>query len=244
MTEATPAPLACPYCTASLPDAAIRCAGCGQDVALVMPVMRRMRALEAEVATLRTGLESRPVIAAEQQDVAASAPPEATPGAVGPLLLCLVLSFAALLLTHHLATMRFDLPNILLRLASVAIPAGMVLVIRPRASLGVQALAGLALGTAATLAMSAVVAAADGVPTIPRDGRGQRELMEYAASIALAHLSGAAFLQLRQAVLARRRAGGTAMIERATTAQRLAEAAMPVTALGASLYGGLRALVD
>lgn len=230
------APLTCPFCTAPLADAAIRCAGCGQDVALVMPSMRRLRAVEAEVAALRE------TVSATSMTAPIAAEPKSD--AAGPLLLCLALSFGALLLTHQLVIMRLDLPTILLRLASVVIPGAMVLVVRPGGGLGLQAAAGLTLGIAATLAMSAVVAAADGVPTLPRDMRGLRELFEYVASIALAHLAGAGFLHLRHAAQARRRAGASAVMDRATTAQRLAEAAMPLTALGASLYGGLRTLLD
>jgi hypothetical protein len=139
--------------------------------------------------------------------------------------------------------MRLDLPTMLLRLASVAIPCGMVLALRPMATLPLQALAGLALGVAATLAMSAVVAAADAVPVFPRDARAQREIAEYALSIGLAHFAGAAFLLLNRA-RSRPRTSAVAMVDRASTAQRMAEAAMPLTALLASIYGGLRALLD
>ena len=239
MNDATA--LQCPFCTSALPEAAIRCPACGEDVALIMPALRRLQAHDAEIAALREHV----ALLRQPSDPASAELPRMreAQGWIGPVFLATLLSYALLVGVHYLAVIQFDLPNILLRLASIAIPFGVVMLV-PRVAVAPQQiliLSGVMLGVAAAMSMSAVVAAVDGVALVPRDARGQRELAEYMCSMALAHIAGGMILRVRHNLLVSR-AVRPSMTDKAVNAQRLAEAALPVTALLASLYGGLRAL--
>jgi hypothetical protein len=252
--------VACPYCAAPVPAAAIRCATCRADLAIVMPAMRiladqarALAALRAEVAALRDGLAMAPAAPAEA--AARGTAPSDAEAATGRQLLRLAAPLGVLLLlllgTHWLVVVAYDLPTVVLRVASIVLPFLLALLAPSsgRVRLGVHVAGGVVLGIVAALAMSAVVAQLDGVPVVPDRPREQRELLEYMASIGLAYVAGAALARLALLRRTARRAatgpgGAGALVDRATMAQRIAEALTPVAALLASVYGGLRALLD
>ena len=236
-----PPALECPFCTSELPEAAIRCPACGQDVALIMPALRRLKAHQASISALREEWETLRQLPAPGS-IAGPVAPE-TDGGMARVFAAAGLSYVLLLAIHYLAVIQFDLPNIVLRVASIGVPCAVVLLLPGvnRASLGAFAGTGLILGLGAAISMSAVVAAVDGVRVLPHDPRGQREFAEYAGSIALAHIAGGAILRARRNLSVTRTMRAN-MTDKAANAQRLAEAALPLTALLASVYGGLRAL--
>lgn len=235
--------LQCPYCTAGLPEAALRCPSCGQDVALIMPALRRLSAHEAAIGALRVELEAlRQAGPPAPLQPAAPAAPPASNGLLRASLAAAI-SFLLLIAIHQAVVIQLDLPSLVLRVASIGVPCAVVLMLPgvAAASLGVLAGTGVMLGVTAVIGMSAAVAAVDGVPVFPPDARGQRELAEYAASMALAHFTGGAILRARRN-LAASQSSHLNMTEKAANAQRLAEAALPVTTLLASIYAGILAL--
>jgi hypothetical protein len=118
----------------------------------------------------------------------------AGPGAPGRVAIALLIALPviALWLAHGLIVMLFDLNPLILRAASIAIPAllGLAFTLRHRISLPRQALAGVVIAALAVAGMTAVVSWVDEQPFLPQNIVEWREVVNYMLSIAFSHLTG------------------------------------------------------
>jgi hypothetical protein len=97
-----------------------------------------------------------------------------------------------LLVAHYLAVFAFDLPAVILRLASIAIPLpiGIWMTLHRRIRPWLETSMAVSVGLIAVGAMSYVVSVHDATPFLPQSGGEWRETAEYVASIAFAYATG------------------------------------------------------
>ena len=174
-----------------------------------------------------------------------------------------------LLVAHLLVTVVFDISPIYLRIASFVIPLpfGFSLLWFTHHGIGWSLLAGIAAGLLGVTGMLAIVAFIDNVPMLPDGVAEWRETLEYAASIALANVTGTEFAVLLQRMLPRtldatgapgpiavtiarlvgQHVGDQALRRRAQKIQdnfgTIATMSGALVAAAGSLYTGLRAIV-
>jgi len=170
----------------------------GADLPTVAALQTRVQRLEEEVRALRVGLEevTGALRGRESGDLAAAllgpAPGELAPQSLERLLFGAALATALLLLGHWLVVVVFDLPTVVLRLVSIAVPFAVAVAItlgrQPR--LSTEALVAVAVAVLAVAGMSYVTSIVEGTSALPQDAREWRETVEYVASIAFAHLTG------------------------------------------------------
>lgn len=276
----------CPYCTSEINDAAFVCPVCTRDLYLFKPLLQkiegleqqvreataaenkalveRVARLEAELESLRSAAPTAPSAngagteAAEPQGLHSSARSYA-----GSVLMTLGVTLVLLLAAHALIVMVYDLKPIYLRVASLLIPLpfGVALYVwHPRRMVLSGALA-IVTACLAVWGMSAVTGYVDKVPVLPQDVRDWRELIEYAASIALSAVTGLLLGKLRavRTTSPRRQPsrlvlflaqlftthedgelGLQKMIARIT---KLVATLTPVVSAGMSVYAGIRAFI-
>jgi len=158
-------------------------------------VTARLKALEADVAAIRDVLHQAlgtPKAGARAEPEPEAEPPELLPQTAGRAALGIVTAVALLLLAHLLVVFALDLPTLVLRLVSIAVPLPIALwmtlhrQIRPR----LEVLMALSIGILAVGAMSLVVSVHEHDSFLPENGREWRETLEYVASIAFAYATG------------------------------------------------------
>lgn len=206
----------CPYCDAALNAGVLSCRCCGRDLTPVLPLLRRLGALEERLSAFekraeddRAALARRPVMAAE---TVAAEPAEAPRGPLAPALAIsrrrfwvLPFGLTLLLLAYCSVVLWLDLPLWALRLASIAIPflTGLIYFgLRPRLialDIGVAIL--FAIFSVAT--MNALLGWHDNIPLLPQGAAAWRETSFYALSIGASMFSGM-LLRVTQAALTAR----------------------------------------
>ncbi len=158
-------------------------------------VAARLKALEADVAAIRDMLRQAlgtPMAGTHAEPERAAEPPELLPQTTGRATLGIATAVALLLLAHLLVVFALDLPTLVLRLVSIAVPLPIALWmtlhrrIRPR----LEVLMALSIGILAVGAMSLVVSVHEHDSFLPENGREWRETLEYVASIAFAYATG------------------------------------------------------
>lgn len=206
----------CPYCDATLNAGVLSCRCCGRDLTPVLPLLRRLGALEERLATFekraeedRAALAARPVAAL---DPAASEPADA-PGPAAPVAhpaarrryWVLPFGLTLLLLAYCAVVLWLDLPLWALRLASIGIPflTGMLYFgLRPRLlAFDIGIAIGFAIFSVAT--MNALLGWHDNIPLLPQGLAAWRETSFYALSIGASMFSGM-LMRVTQAALAAR----------------------------------------
>lgn len=251
----------CPFCGEDFNDSALVCKSCGRDLRLALPLIQENQELVQRAGKLQVQVNRLRAVEARQ----------ASPLRFGVLHLgvYLLAPVALLLAVHYVITIAFDLPLLYLRLSSIAIPLpfGFALLMFSHHGIRWAALYGAVVGIAAVIAMLTVVGLVDNVRILPENAREWREVLEYAASITLAYLTGNALGALAQRMVPKtldasaapspailhavRIIGGPA--SRATLRRRaqkinqnlgtLGTAAGAVGTAGASVFAGLRALM-
>lgn len=207
----------CPYCEAALNKGVLSCRSCGRDLTPVLPLLRRLDALEERLAAAeKRAEEDREALAAarvaEPVKAAAFIPAEEPQDpAPAPLGLArrrfwvLPFGLVLLLLAYCAVILWLDLPLWALRLASIAIPffTGLIYFgIRPRLiafDIGVAIV--FAIFSVAT--MNALLGWHDNIPLLPQGSVAWRETSFYALSIAASMFSGM-LLRVTQAALTAR----------------------------------------
>jgi hypothetical protein len=174
----------CPFCTETVRDEALVCKHCSRDLRVARPVIVEIQEVVAELDRLRSEL------AHVNAKLNGLRHPTRT---VLVYAATYVLVPAALLVAAHiLVTIVLNVSPLYLRLASVVIPLPFGLVLYAWEKVGVRGaiLLGFVTASLAILCMLTVTGLNDNVPIIPGPWIEWREAIEYAASIALAFVTG------------------------------------------------------
>ena len=158
-------------------------------------VATRLKALEADVAAIREMLQqaiASPTAATRAEPEPAAEPPELRPQTAARAALGVVTAVALLLLAHLLVVFALDLPTLVLRVISIAVPLPIAvwMTLRRRIRPPLEVVMALAIGILAVGAMSLVVSVHEHDSFLPENSREWRETLEYVASIALAYATG------------------------------------------------------
>ena len=155
----------------------------------------RLTALEGDVAALQMTLqEALGALAPGVRDGGTTGveplaiPPQSWARAAAGM----ATAIACLLIAHYVVVFVYDLPTLVLRLVSIAIPLPIAIWMtlhrrfRPWFEISMAA----SLGLIAVFAMSYAVSVHEGTPFLPEGRREWRETLEYVASIAFAYMTG------------------------------------------------------
>lgn len=208
---------ACPYCDAALNRGVLSCRCCGRDLTPVLPLLRRLDALEQRLAAfeerseedraaMAAGRAAKPqrVVAAEPTEGPREADPDSLPAARRRFWV-LPFGLVLLLLAYCAVILWLDLPLWTLRLSSIAIPflTGLIYFgIRPRLiafDIGVA----IAFAIFSVATMNALLSWHDNIPLLPQGSAAWRETSFYALSIGASMFSGM-LLRVTQAALTAR----------------------------------------
>ena len=174
----------CPFCAETIKDEATVCQYCSRDLRLALPVIHQIQEIVAELDRLQRRLDH------VHTSLALFDRPVRFLFLNGGIYV--VLPALLLLAAHYLIVMKFDWPQLYLRIASVIIPLPFGMAAYAFSRIGYRGGFGLGALTAAlsVFGMLAVVAYADGTTIVPASFREWRETVEYGLSIALSFLTG------------------------------------------------------
>ncbi|KRE16871.1 hypothetical protein ASE63_14210 [Bosea sp. Root381] len=197
--------LDCPYCDATLNGSVLSCRCCGRDLTPVLPLLRRIGALESRLALLEQPPKAPRFLAAVPDAPEGEAP---DPGAIlvtasRRRIWCLPVGFLVLMGAYWTVVIGLDLPLFALRLASMVIPflTGIAyLGVRPRLAWSDFGVA-LIFAVSAVAAMNALLGWIDNMPVLPQGVAAWRETSFYALSIGASMFAGM-LLRVSQAALA------------------------------------------
>ncbi len=177
----------CPFCAESIKDEASVCKHCSRDLRLARPVVLEVQEIVSELDRLSRELDSVKARLYRLQHPARNAVTSAA--------LYLLAPIALLVAAHIIVTIILDVTPLYLRLASFVIPLPFGLALYARDKVGIRgAIAvGASMAILAVTCMLVVTGVNDKVPIIPASWIEWREVLEYAASIALAFVSGNIF---------------------------------------------------
>ena len=207
---------ACPYCDAVLNRGVLSCRCCGRDLAPVLPLLRRLDALEERLALFEAdAAESRAALSALAVAPAPPLAPAEIAAADGSELASatafpaarrrfwvLPFGLVLLLLAYGAVVLWLDLPLWSLRLASIAIPfvTGLIYFgVRPRLiafDIGIA----IVFAIFSVASMNAWLGWIDNIPLLPQGPAAWRETLFYALSIGASMLTGM-LLRMTQAAL-------------------------------------------
>ena len=174
----------CPFCAETIKDEATVCKHCRRDLRVVIPVIREIQDVVAELDRLQRRLDQ------VNTSLALFDRPARFLFLNGGIYV--VLPALLLLIAHYLVVMKFDWPQFYLRIASVIIPLPFGMATYAFSRIGYRGAFGLGVLTAAlsVFGMLSVVSYFDGTPIVPASFREWRETVEYGLSIAFSFLTG------------------------------------------------------
>jgi hypothetical protein len=155
----------------------------------------RLKALEADVAAIRETLQEAIGATAGRGPAARASTgkaPELAPQSEARAALGFASAIVLLLVAHSLVVFVFDLPTLVLRLVSIAIPLPIAvwMTLHRRIRPWLEVSMALSIGLIAVGAMSFVVSVHEHASFLPETGREWRETLEFVASIAFAYGTG------------------------------------------------------
>jgi hypothetical protein len=251
----------CPFCAETIKDEATVCKHCSRDLRVVLPIIAEIQDIVAELDRLQRRLDQ------VNTSLAMFDRPARFLFLNGGIYV--VLPALLLLAAHYLVIMKFDWPQLYLRIASVIIPLPFGMAAYAFSRIGYRGAFGLGVLTAAlsVFGMLAVVSYVDGTPIVPASFREWRETIEYGLSIALSFLTGNILVILvlwllpstiaaggkpsaaayRAARMLGQHVGEDAMRRRARRIQDLMQTVGPLAGVAAtaagSIYTGLKGMV-
>ena len=174
----------CPFCAETIKDEATVCKHCNRDLRVVIPVIHEIQDVVVELDRLQRRLDQ------VNTSLALFDRPVRFLFFNGGVYV--VLPALLLLAAHFLVIMKFDWPQLYLRIASVIIPLPFGMAAYALSRIGYRGAFGLGVLTAAlsVFGMLSVVSYVDGTPIVPASFREWRETVEYGLSIALSFLTG------------------------------------------------------
>lgn len=174
----------CPFCNEKVKDEALVCKHCSRDLRLVRPVLLEVEELAQDIEKVRRELDRvRAKLYRWRHPVRTFAI-----NSLAFILIPTVLLVAA----HILITIVLNVSPLFLRIASVLIPLPFGMAIHMTQKVGVRgaAVVGILTALLSTFCMLTVTGLNDNVAILPASWMEWREVLEYAASIAFAFLTG------------------------------------------------------
>lgn len=251
----------CPFCNETIKDEAIACKSCSRDLRFVRPTLIEIQDLVSEIDALTYRLDRAEVTLARLDKPLHYF---ATHG-----LIYIVGATILLVAAHAIVTIALNVSPLYLRIASMVIPLLFGLLSVPLNKLGILGafVIGIVTASLSVGCMLVVTGINDNVPIVPASFGEWREVVEYAASISLAFVSGNILgmvlfrilpstlaqggkpnaLAFRLARLLGEHVGQEQLRRRARLIQELMQTLGPLAAAGAgavgSVYTGLKGVI-
>lgn len=187
----------CPFCYDTIDDEARVCKSCGRDLRLVRPLIEENATLVAKIEELQSRVNNAKAALARRTAPLTFWSTHSAIYVVGPIIL--------LIAAHYVVTVVLDVSPLYLRLTSVVIPLpfGFAMLWFSHHGMRWSIFDGVLIGLISVAGMLTVVGFIDNVPILPDNPGDWRETLEYALSIALANVTGAAIALVVRRLLPR-----------------------------------------
>jgi len=208
----------CPFCAEEVKDEALVCKHCSRDLKIPKPLIEENRHLIATIGELRLELDRLKAEVTRRKSPAVFWAKHLAVYIVPPIVLLLV--------AHVLLIVMLDKNPLIMRIVAMLIPLPFGFALAWLAHLGWRMAAGIGvvIGVVAVAGMTAIIGYIDDIPIMPENLREWRETAEYAASIALAFLTGNILATIARNILSKHAAASK---QPSAVAMRLATVMAP-----------------